>query len=173
MSVYLNNIWKFIGLFALQVLIVSHLDLSYYVNPYIHLLFLLTLPVAIPSAYLLIIGFLSGLALDTFLDTTGLHAFASVFIAFIRPFLLSALTPKGSYELLQQPNINALGVVWFANYILVHTFVYLFLYFTLELFSFRQVGDVLVKTFFSTIASVGLMLMLAYLFSSNKKKRAV
>lgn len=172
MSVYLNNIGKFFGLFALQVLIFSHLNLSYYVNPYIHILFLLTLPVSIPPAYLLIIGFASGLALDTFLDTTGLHAFASVLIAFIRSFFLRLLVPKGTFELMQHPNLNALGPVLFFYYITLHTFVYLFVYFSLEIFSFRQTGAILLKTVLSTALSIVLMLILAYLFSSNKKKRA-
>jgi rod shape-determining protein MreD len=171
MNVYLNNIGKFFGLFALQVLVISHLNLSYFINPYIHVLFLLTLPVAIPTAYLLIIGFISGLALDTFLDTTGLHAFASVLIAFIRPLVLRLLLPKGSIELVQQPGLYALGPMMFLNYITLHTCRYLLVYFLLEIFSLRQTGAILLKTILSTVVSVVLMLILSYLFSSNKKKR--
>jgi hypothetical protein len=173
MNVYLINTWKFLGLFALQILIISHLDLSYYVNPYIHILFLLTLPVAIPSAYLLILAFVSGLVLDMFLDTTGLHAFASVFIAFIRPGLLSLLTPKGSYELMQQPGINSSSILWFFNYLFIHTFIYLFIYFFLEIFSLQHFFATLFKSIVSTFVSVALMVMLAYLFSPNKKRRGV
>jgi hypothetical protein len=171
MNVYLNNIWKFLGLFALQILIISHLDLSYYINPYVHLLFILTLPVNIPIAYFLLIAFVSGLTLDMFLDTTGLHAFASVFLAFVKPPLLNLLTPKGSYEIMQQPSINSSSITWFVNYLFIHSLIYLLIYFLLEVFSFKDFH----VTFFKTLVSVGfsvlLMTIIAYLFSPNKKRR--
>jgi cell shape-determining protein MreD len=170
---YLNNALKFFGLFALQVLIVSHFELSYYINPYVHLLFLLTLPNTIPFAALLIIAFLSGLTLDMFLNTTGLHAAASVLIAFIRPFLLNLLTPKGSYEATQNPNINSPGLTWFVGYLLFNTFIYCFFYFMLEVFTFREFHRTFWKIILSTLFSVMLMTMLAYLFSPGKKRRSI
>lgn len=171
MNLYLNNIAKFLGIFALQVLIISHLELSYYINPYIHLLFLLTLPVSIPLAYLLLLGFVSGLTLDMFLNTTGLHAAASVLLAFIRPVIINIITPKGSLDLIQTPNIFTPSITWFINYLVVSSIIYLSFYFTLEVFSLKDFGQTLLKILFSTIASVLLMLMIAYLFSPNKKKR--
>ena len=171
MNVYLNNILKFAGLFAIQVIIISHLELSYYINPYVHLLFLLTLPNSIPFAVLLLIAFFSGLTLDMFLNTTGLHAAASVLIAFTRPFLLDILTPKGNYEATQNPNIDAPGITWFIGYLFINTFIYCFFYFVLELFSFKEFHKTLLKILLSTFFSVMLMTMLAYLFSPGKKRR--
>ena len=157
MNDYLNNILKFIGLFAIQVIIISHLELSYYINPYVHLLFL--------------IAFFSGLTLDMFLNTTGLHAATSVLIAFTRPFLLDILTPKGSYEATQNPNIDSPGITWFVSYLIINTFIYCFFYFLLELFSFKEFHKTFLKIILSTIFSVLLMTMLAYLFSPGKKRR--
>ena len=173
MNLYLNNIAKFLGIFALQVLIISHLELSYYINPYIHLLFILTLPVSIPLAYLLLLGFISGLTLDMFLNTTGLHAAASVLLAFIRPVIINIITPKGSLDLIQTPNIFTPSITWFINYLVVSSIIYLSFYFTLEVFSLKDFGQTLLKILISTIASVLLMLMIAYLFSPNKKKRGL
>jgi hypothetical protein len=171
MNDYIINILKFIGIFALQILIISHLEISYYINPYIHLLFLLTLPNSIPFAALLSVGFFSGLFLDMFLNTTGLHASASVLIAFFRPFILGILTPKGSYEATQNPNINYPGLSWFVGYLLLNTFIYCLYFFMLEIFSFREFGKTLLKIILSTIFSVLLMTMIAYLFSPNRKRR--
>jgi hypothetical protein len=172
MNEYLNNTLKFAGLLALQVLIVSHLELIYYINPYVHLLFLLTLPNSIPFAFLLVIAFFSGLTLDMFLNTTGLHAAASVLIAFIRPFLLDILTPKGSYEATQNPNINSPGLTWFVGYLMFNTFIYCLFYFMLEVFTFREFPKTFLKIILSTLFSVLLMTMLAYLFSPGRKRRS-
>jgi hypothetical protein len=171
MNDYVSNILKFAGLFGLQILTVSHFELSYYINPYVHLLFLLTLPNTIPFAALLFLAFASGLTLDMFLNTTGLHASASVLMAFCRPFLLRILTPKGNYEATQNPNINSPGLSWFVGYLFIHTFIYESYYFTIEVFTFRNFSQTFLKIILSVIFSVGLMTLLAYLFSSGKKRR--
>lgn len=171
MNLYLNNIAKFIGVFALQVLIISHLELSYYINGYVHLLFILTLPVSIPLAYLLLFAFLSGLTLDMFLNTTGLHASASVLLAFARPFILNIITPKGSLDLIQTPNIFTPSITWFINYISISSVIYLSYYFLLEVFSFHNFFQTIIKIMVSTVFSVLLMIILAYIFTPNKKKR--
>jgi len=54
-------------------------------NPYIYILFILLLPANTNRSLLLIIAFFTGLTVDFFAHTLGLHAAASVFIAYLRP----------------------------------------------------------------------------------------
>jgi cbb3-type cytochrome oxidase subunit 3 len=173
MNEYVRHTLKFIGLFALQILIISQMQLSYYINPYVHLLFLLTLPNSISLVVLLLLAFASGLLLDMFLDTMGLHAAASVLMAFCRPYLLNVLTPKGNYEATQNPNINSHGITWFAVYLSIHTLIYESFYFMLEVFSFHNFSQTLIKIILSVVFSVVLMMLLAFLFSPNKRKRLI
>ncbi len=172
MNLILNNILKFIGLALLQVLIVSNFELSYYINPYIHLLFLLTLPFQTSTALLLILGFFSGFVLDMFLNTLGLHTAASVWLAFVRPGILALISPKGGFEGSPQPGISTNGAAWFFLYLTLGSFAYMMVYFFLEVFTFTEFFQTTGKIFLSIIFSVVLMFMLTYLFSPDKKRKA-
>jgi hypothetical protein len=46
----------------------------------------------------LITAFLLGITVDMFVDTPGVHTSASVFMAFVRPFVLRILAPRDGYE---------------------------------------------------------------------------
>jgi len=43
---------------------------------------------------LLMVGFITGITLDFFTMTPGLHAAACVLIAYLRPFIIGILAPK-------------------------------------------------------------------------------
>lgn len=171
MNDYIRHVLIFIGLFLLQTLIVSNLQLSYYINPYVHLLFVLTLPRNVPFAWLLVLAFISGLILDILLSSAGLHAAASVWMAFLRPFLLNLLTPKGSLDATMTPNIHSPGLIWFITYLGLHAIIYLSFYFLLEVFSFQNFHHTLLKIVLSTIVSVGFMTLLAFLFSAGRRRK--
>lgn len=79
---------KFILLVLLQVLILDNFLLFGYINPYVYIIFILFLPTSINRSLLLIIGFILGLCIDLFNDTGGVHAAATLIIAFLRPYIL-------------------------------------------------------------------------------------
>ena len=86
-----KNIIRFIVLILVQVLVLNNMNLGGYLNPYIYVLFLLLLPANINRSLLLIIAFITGLTIDYFANTLGLHAAASVFLAFLRPGTINLL----------------------------------------------------------------------------------
>ena len=87
---YLIN---FILLVFLQVFILNNIQFSGYINPYIYVLFILILPFEIPSWFLIIIAFFLGLTIDLFSHTVGMHSSATVFMAFLRPYVLKIISP--------------------------------------------------------------------------------
>ena len=80
----LQIILRFIVLVAIQVFILNNIQLGGVINPYLYILFLLTLPVQTPRLLLLLIGFALGISIDMFQNSTGIHAFACVLIAFFK-----------------------------------------------------------------------------------------
>src|SRR3954465_6749323 len=102
------NILRFIALLSVQVLIFSKLNLgpslSPYVCPFVYPLFILLLPFGTPQWLLMILGFVTGLVLDFFLGSLGMHAASCLLIAYLRPYLISIITPKGA-EFEVEPNI--------------------------------------------------------------------
>jgi len=166
------NLIRFFLLLLAQILIFSNLNFSSFINPYIFPLFVLLLPFETPRWILMLIGFFAGLALDIFLGSIGMHAAACLLIGYLRPFLISIITPKGT-EFEISPNVYSQGLTWFVVYLGVATTVYLGFYFLIEEATFRNIFLLLLKTVLSVIISVAFMLIFLFLFSSKKSRRFV
>ncbi|GIV34715.1 MAG: rod shape-determining protein MreD [Chitinophagales bacterium] len=165
-----QNFLRFVGLLLLQVLVASHLQLGFYINPYVYPLFLMMLPFSIPQGLLLLIGFLTGLTVDAFSNTFGIHAAACTFMIFIRPVILRLLTPKSSYENMVQPRLHSLGYLWFFLYTGLLTFFHHLIYFFLEVFSFNNFLITLGKVLLSTSVSVLIIMLMVFIFSSGRRR---
>lgn len=173
MKNYLNEIVKFIGLLFFQVLIVNHLNLNFYVQPYIHLLFILTLPLQTSRFLLLVLAFITGGIIDIFSNSLGMHIFASVALAFFRPYIIYVVSSKAMLENLQKISLAQTGWIWYSSYLLLSSIIYLSAYFLVEHFSFSAMFGLIIKILGSTALSVFLMLLIVILFSSNKKRRTL
>ena len=164
------NLLRLVLLLLAQILIFSNVNYSSFINPYVFPLFILLLPFETPRWLLMLVGFSSGLLLDYFLGSTGMHAAACLLIGYLRPFLINIITPKGT-EFEISPNIFAQGITWFIVYLGITMFIYLTLYFFVEAATFLNFFFMLLKIFLSVLCSVFFMLIFLFLFSSKKKKR--
>jgi len=164
------NLFRLLLLLLVQILIFSHINFSSFINPYIFPLFILLLPFETPRWLLMLIGFSAGLALDFFLGSVGMHAAACLLIAYLRPFLINVITPKGT-EFEISPNVYAQGITWFVVYLGFTMFIYLTFYFLVEAATFLNFFLLLVKIFLSVLVSVTFMLIFLFLFSARKKRR--
>ena len=162
-----TNIWRFILLVLLQVLVLKRISPDYglfvYMSVFIYPIFLLLLPIRTPHMLAILLGFFLGLTLDFFYDSAGVHASASVFTAFVRPYILSALEPRGGYSVNQIPSKNALGINWFLIYSGILVFMHLFFYFSVEAFTFVYIGDIILKSFFSFFISMFFVIAYQYI----------
>jgi rod shape-determining protein MreD len=144
-------------------MVLNNIQFSGYINPYMYILFILLLPFETPGWLVLIFAFFLGLSIDKFSGTIGMHASASVFMAFIRPFVLQLIAPRDGYETGKLPRIYYYGIGWFLKYafslILLH---HLFL-FTIEVFNFNSYYLVLVRTILSTIFTTLLVIVSQYI----------
>ncbi len=164
------NLFRLVLLLLAQILIFSNVNYSSFINPYVFPLFILLLPFETPRWLLMLVGFSSGLLLDYFLGSIGMHAAACLLIGYLRPFLINIITPKGT-EFEISPNIFAQGTTWFIVYLGITMFIYLTLYFFVEAATFLNFFFMLLKIFLSVLCSVFFMLIFLFLFSSKKKKR--
>ncbi len=162
------NIIRFIGLLLFQTLILNQVELHGVVNPYIYPLFILLLPFETPKWALLFLGFAMGISIDFFTNTPGLHAAASVLIAYLRPVVLRLNKPISGYESFHQPNIGSLGFNWFVFYAGVCITIHHFALFFLESYSFSYFFYTLTKVVASTIMSLIIVIIYQYLFYSKR-----
>ncbi|MCW5906601.1 MAG: hypothetical protein KIS94_01995 [Chitinophagales bacterium] len=165
-----HNLLRFILLLLAQILIFSNINFSSFINPYVFPLFILLLPFETPRWMLMLAGMLSGLVLDIFLGSMGMHAAACLLVGYMRPFLINIITPKGTdFEI--SPNIYAQGLPWFISYTGITMLIYLTFYFLVEAATFLNFFLLLLKIILSTAMSVMFMIIFLFLFSARKKRR--
>ena len=167
---FFYQLLRFFVLVLLQVLVLNNLQLPGVFNPYIYPLFLLLLPLRMPLWLLLIIGFVSGLTMDLFSNTMGMHAAASVLLCFMRPQVLKLIEPSGGYEQTDKPTLSHMGFRWFATYASILVVIHHLFFFFLETLEFGQVGFMLLKIILSTALSLLLIFLIEFFFFSRKSR---
>lgn len=131
-----RNIIRFITLVVFQVFILNNIQFLGYINPYIYVLFILLLPFETPKWFLLVAAFTLGISIDLFSHTPGLHSTATVFTAFMRPFVLSYFAPRDGYEPGTFPRIHYYGISWFFKYASILIVLHHLVLFFMEVFHF-------------------------------------
>lgn len=160
---------RFVVLVAAQVLLIDHMSLGGYINPSLYILFILLLPFEVPGAVLLISSFLLGLSVDFFSNSTGLHAAASVFMAFMRPSVIKAVGAPAEYEEHLTPGIHDMGTRWFLVYSLFLVMLHQLAISVLESFSFAEAGLIFLRMLLSSIFTLLLITLVEYLFMNRRK----
>lgn len=153
----------------LQVLVLNQMNLGGYINPYVYVLFIILLPVQINKSTLLLLAFLTGLTIDLFGNTLGLHASATVLLAYARPGILRLFFQNLEFSEEEEPNISKLKPGGFLKYTLVLVFIHHSALFFLEVFTFQGLLSTLFRIALSTIISSLMIMTLTLLFASRKK----
>jgi hypothetical protein len=142
------------------------------ITPYVYFLFILWLPFYISRFWLMVIAFLTGLSLDYFTMTPGLHAAACVLIAYIRPFVINILTPKDPSEFnYREPSPRAMGWTPYTVYVLILTILHHIYLVFLEWLQFGSLLDLIIKVIGTTGVSMLLIFIVELLFPRKLKFR--
>lgn len=153
----------FILLILLQVLLFNNIQFSGYVNPYVYIMFILLLPIEIPAWLLLIISFFTGLIIDLFAGTPGMHTSATVLAGFVRPFILRIISPRDGYEPGANPSILIYGFKWFLIYTSIIVIIHHTALFYLEVFRFTDFLRTLLRVLLSSLFSIIFIVLLEYI----------
>ncbi len=143
----------FIGLVLIQVLILNHVQFSGFVNPYIYVLFVLLLPLSSPRYVVLLLAFLLGITIDIFSNSLGVHSFATVFVAYLRPIVIRLISNREE-DMSDYPGLMQNTFRWFLSYITIMVVVHHIVLFYLEVFTFSDFFGTLSRVFFSSVFSI-------------------
>ena len=77
----------------LQVLVLNEVLFYAYINPFLYLILIISLPLKTPKWFLLVYAFLLGFSIDIFSGSLGFHSTATILIAFIKPFFSKITIP--------------------------------------------------------------------------------
>jgi len=153
----------FILLILLQVLLFNNIQFSGYVNPYIYLMFILLLPIETPGWILLIISFFTGLIMDFFASSPGMHTAATTLAGFVRPYVLRFISPRDGYEAGSLPSMVIYGFRWFLIYTFLIVFIHHIALFYLEVFRLTDFFRTFLRVLLSTGFSIAFILLLEFM----------
>jgi hypothetical protein len=114
----------------LQVFIVRNLVFFEVAFCFVYISIILFLPSNTPVSVVLLIAFLTGLSVDMFYNTAGMHASASLLLAFLRSYIIKVLFPTKGLDTELVISLDGMGMERFIRYIVILTFIHhLYLFF--------------------------------------------
>lgn len=152
-------------LLMLQLLVFSKLNLGYMFKPFPYIWFIFLLPFTTNRYTMLVLGFLTGFALDFFSNTYGLHAAATTLLAFGRVIVDRRLNIETAQrEGYERPGRGMLGLGSYLLYLTGMCFVHHTILFFYEAFRFSLLPQVLLTALLSTTGTVASVLLLEAIF---------
>lgn len=157
MQLVLQNIVRFILLVLVQVFVLDNIQFLGYISPMIYVLFILSLPIRFPKGLLLILAFLLGLTIDVFNNTMGVHAFATVFAAFVRPAVIN-MSVSSEEMANPTPSFRTFGVGNYVKYVVLIVLMHHMVLFLVESFSFLHLSLLIPKIILSSAVTILIIL---------------
>jgi len=166
----LINVLRFFVLVFLQVFLFKNITVYDLSIPYPYILIILLLPFETPNLVLFPVAFITGLTIDAFYDTPGLHAAACTLLAFVRISFINITVQKDGFDNDPEPTLSIMGFRWYFTYILVLTLIHHFFLFNLEVFRISELQYTFVRFLLSSVFTVFLMLLSGLLFYRKKER---
>lgn len=163
----LANIFRFILFLMLQLLLFNNIDFLGYLNPFPYVLYIILFPVNGNKPTLLATSFLLGLLLDVFTNSGGVHATASLILAYVRPSIFK-FSFGLSYEY-QTVKIADKITPERISFLILAIFIHHLFLFLLEFFRLSLIVSVIGRTLLTTTFTFFMCLLIIYLMKPNKR----
>lgn len=130
--------------------------------------YILLLPHGTNRSLMMIIGMLSGLIIDIFSSTPGIHAAACVLVTFIKDSWYNVANEHSEDDV--DLSVNAVGMWGFTKYALPLIFIHHCIIFIVENGGLNNFWLLSGKVFYSTILSFIIILTIGFLLSPRKQR---
>jgi len=161
------NIFRFILLLAVQIIIFNNINFLGYISPFPYILFIILYPVNSNKSGLLVASFFLGIIMDLFSNSGGIHTTACIILAYYRPYIFK-FSFGISYEY-QTIKLNDVITPERFSFILLSVLIHHFVLFTLEAFKFSFFLDILLRTILSTVFTIIVCIIIIYLIKPNRR----
>lgn len=161
------NLFRFIILLSLQVIVFNNINLFGFISPFPYILFIILYPVNGNKSGLLVASFLLGIILDMFSNSGGIHTTASLLLAYFRPSIFKFAFGV-SYEY-QTIKLNETLTPERFSFLLVAVVLHHLVLFIFEAFQFSLLWDILIRTLLSSIVTLIICIIIIYLIKPNKR----
>lgn len=155
----------------LQVFFFDNLSVSIYLSPLIYVAFVALLPLDTPHVGVLLGGLAVGMVMDWAMGTAGINTIATVFVAFLRPYLLRMICRRDDTREEGIPSAGQLGKGVFLNYLIVLVLIHHLVFFSLSALSWTHILHTLLRLAVSSAVTVAFIWLIARLFTSKVSVR--
>ena len=167
----MNNYFiKYLGLLPLylllQVLVLNEVLFSSYINPFLYVLLIITLPLKTPKWFLLSYAFLLGFSIDLFSGSLGFHSTATVLIAFVKPLISKITIPHNILGETDEITLKKVGNKAFITFSLFLILIHNSCLFITEHVSINV--ELLSKILASSVVTL-IIILITQLFLQDKK----
>jgi rod shape-determining protein MreD len=161
------NIFRFLLLLAVQIIIFNNMNFLGYISPFPYVLFIILYPVNSNKFGLLLASFFLGIIMDMFSNSGGIHTAACLVLAYYRPYLFK-FSFGLSYEY-QTVRLNDVLTPERFSFIFLAVLIHHLILFLLEAFSVGFLLDTLIRTLLSTVFTIIICIIIIYLIKPNRR----
>ncbi len=174
----MRNFLTYTALFAvsvvvLQLFVFDSVRVSIYFSPLPYIAFVALLPMNMRPVAVLLLGFMTGVFMDFFEGTVGLHTAAALFTAYARRWLMIVTLRRETVEAEPaMPSPKVLGGAKFMRYGSLIVAVHCLVCFSLESLTLTNYAAVVLKAVVSAPFTLLSLWAVAMLFTVRTPKRA-
>lgn len=165
---YIQQAFNLIVFLLLQIPLLHKLILFDKAFGFFYIGFILFLPYGLNRSLTMVIAFFSGLIIDVFSNTPGIHASACIFLAFSKDFWYNMVMGVSDDDVyLDWNNLKIWGSV---GYLFPLIFIHHLIIFTIENGGFNSFGLLLSKIVYSSIYNFIVIFGLSFLTSPKARR---
>ncbi|WP_080059322.1 hypothetical protein [Spirosoma aerolatum] len=161
-----STVSLFLLYLVLQIVLVRNLVLFDYAFCFVYIACILLLPNETSLTWLLLIAFVTGIIVDMFYNTLGMHAAATVLMAYCRPFIVRAQIDVPGLESRIEFSLKQLGTGAFFRYVAILALIHHTALFFIEASSLSLIIPTLIRVIASTLFTT-LSIVLIQFFTRN------
>lgn len=137
------------------------------VDIFAYTMIILMLPLSMPRAWLLVVGFLAGYMVDIMIGSAGINAICCVWLAFVRLYVSELTLGRDVILAGVIPSVYRVGVSRFMTYVALMCLLFAVPYFLLEMLNLVSFWFVIFRIFASTIVTAAIIFIFHLPFSRN------
>ncbi|MGN0002120.1 MAG: rod shape-determining protein MreD [Sphingobacterium composti] len=171
-KIIIFNIIRFLVLLVVQVAVLKNIGYYNLAVAFPYILIILLLPIGLSNLTLFVLAFLTGLSIDAFYDSMGIHAAACVALVYFRIFFHKITIELDEQASFNTPSWGNMGFKWYGTYILLSILIHHSVLFFVEIFSFHNIIQTLLSIALSSMFTLILIFVIS-LLTYHKKSRVI
>ncbi len=162
---------RFVLFLLAQAFIFNQLEIGLGIQLMVYPLFIFLLPLDINIFASMLVSFLLGFGIDMLSNTYGLHASSALILAYGRPYLIKLFEPRDGFDPGVELTVYTMGYAWFSYVFGIFLLAHTTWFFLIEQFKWSEFWYVLLKTILGVPISLGICILIQFLFLKKPSKR--